>query len=231
MANQISLGPTGERVAYNLWKLREARGLTKTELGRAVEALGRTLNIDLITKVEARRRRVDVDDLVTLSLALQCPPNRLLLPGVADETACPLTPRAAPPAYRAWRWATGEVPLGPAGEVAAPWGDYVRYPAESRPHHQNSLTAEQIKANDHLLEPIRAAVSAAIDAGIPAVAALDAAEKEVRMRDINTALRDYVTYSSEPNDPRNPVEPGLIQDIRGTLRLENDTEGGPHGSG
>lgn len=54
--------------------------MSKAELSRRLAEHGRPMSHDVITKIEACRRPVDTDDLMALALALDVPPNRLLLP-------------------------------------------------------------------------------------------------------------------------------------------------------
>lgn len=126
----IPMGPTGERVADNTKKLRERMGLSYMDLSARLVTIGRPLGPDALYKIEAKKRRVDADELVALSIILRATPNALLLPldldeGGAHNTA--LTPE--PPlrttsgseddsghrygiaayAIELWRWACGEM--------------------------------------------------------------------------------------------------------------------------
>jgi transcriptional regulator with XRE-family HTH domain len=108
---RIEPGPVGRRVALNLAALRIARRLSQPELARRIAQLGRPMTAPVVSKTEQLDRRVDVDDLVTFAVALDTTPNRLLLPGSADESETDLTPAVRVPALDAWEWATGEHPL------------------------------------------------------------------------------------------------------------------------
>ena len=79
---------------------------------RLAQGLGRFMHASGISKIEQLDRRIDVDDLVALAVALDVSPNRLLLGAAADSTELELTPSAAYPADEAWLWALGAVPLG-----------------------------------------------------------------------------------------------------------------------
>jgi 8-oxo-dGTP pyrophosphatase MutT (NUDIX family)/transcriptional regulator with XRE-family HTH domain len=108
-------GPTGSRLAGNVRALREARRLNQPQLASRMDAVGAPIHASAISKIEQRERRVDVDDLIALAIALDTTPNRLLLPGHASETEpVELAPEVTLPALDAWKWATGEEPL-PAG--------------------------------------------------------------------------------------------------------------------
>lgn len=101
-------GPTGDRAARNVQELRG--NITFTDLASRLAALGRHLNAESLGKIEHhdpnKRRRMDVDDLVALALALDTTPNRLLLTQEADNTDVTLAPNATVKAVDAWHWAT-----------------------------------------------------------------------------------------------------------------------------
>lgn len=114
------LGPIGTQVAANVYDLRRERGLTTEQLAERMTAQGRPMLANTITKIEKGQRRVDADDLVALSLALEARPDRLLLrfSGIGDMQ---LTDATTVPAWKAWRWANGQQPL------ATPADDDGRY--------------------------------------------------------------------------------------------------------
>lgn len=64
-----------------------------------------------ISKTEDATRRIDVDDLVALAMALRTTPNRLLLTASATEEDMELAPEVRVSELAAWQWATGETPL------------------------------------------------------------------------------------------------------------------------
>jgi hypothetical protein len=61
--------------------------------------------------LELQARRVDVDDLIALALALDVNPSALLFPSVADGSSVALTEAASGPAFAVWDWADGVHPL------------------------------------------------------------------------------------------------------------------------
>jgi transcriptional regulator with XRE-family HTH domain len=144
-ANDV--GPTGERVAENIRKLREARGKMSTRLlAERMKELGRPIPPTGITRLEARQRRVDSDDLAALSLALGVTPNRLLLPVDGSEAA--VTPTVEVSQAIAWEWAEGRSPLlkavnmldggdQPVGETMDDFQRHAR-PAELRLRDQHT---------------------------------------------------------------------------------------------
>lgn len=109
------------------------------ELSARLSKLGRPILPSGITKIEQGSRRVDVDDLVALAVALKVTPTRLLLgPPPTDGPDDPaheeawewvdwedsqgnkrapfplirLAPELALEPWDAWPWALGETPLG-----------------------------------------------------------------------------------------------------------------------
>ena len=97
-----TLGPTGLRVANNVKRLRGQTSLR--ELSERLESLGQTVHPSAITRVEQGDRRVDVDDLVALALALGVTPNRLLLDPEADGGELALTSQRTVTRWQAWEW-------------------------------------------------------------------------------------------------------------------------------
>jgi transcriptional regulator with XRE-family HTH domain len=106
-----------------------------TELGQPIQDTG-------ITKIEKGDRRVDVDDLVALAVALGVTPNALLMPDLDDPSAAAatvaLTPKEQGRADSLWAWAAGEQPWGESPAAAA--DDETRrlreflFLRENRPH-------------------------------------------------------------------------------------------------
>jgi len=108
----IEIGAVGRRVAENLARMRGSEKATYTDLSQWLDRLGRPLSAETLGKVEKQERRIDVDDLVALAVALDTTPNRLLLTGTADDAEpVELTPEAIVSALDAWKWAVGEQPL------------------------------------------------------------------------------------------------------------------------
>lgn len=122
------LGPIGERVQWNVERLRTARGLTKADLSARTKEAGRQIPPLGISRIEAGTRRVDADDLVVLAVALNVEPNSLLLPPVADDEPVDLAPDRRVTARTAWAWALGyrtamDVWFGDGVNLAAPGVD------------------------------------------------------------------------------------------------------------
>lgn len=100
------LGSTGRRVAANLKALRGR--VPVRELSDRLTTMGRPILPSGITAIEQGTRRVDVDDLIALALALDVTPNRLLLTEEArlDQQVEFFPNGAGLDTKRAWDWAT-----------------------------------------------------------------------------------------------------------------------------
>ncbi|MFI6270713.1 helix-turn-helix domain-containing protein [Micromonospora zamorensis] len=94
-----------ERLGQSVAELRKLRGMSTRQLADRLDQLGHRIAQSSISKIEAGKRSVDVDDLMALAVALRTTPNRLLLGGRAGTEAISLTPKVATTAHRAWAWA------------------------------------------------------------------------------------------------------------------------------
>lgn len=111
---------TGHTVRKNIGAIREAQNMQVTELSRRMKALGRSIPPLGLHRIESGDRRVDVDDLVALAIALSVSPASLLMPNLAtaepDEIVdvTGLKSYAPDHDYQArsiWRWLTGQYPI------------------------------------------------------------------------------------------------------------------------
>lgn len=106
--NAMVAGATAQRVAANVRALRKAAGLDLSQLSELLTGLGQPISLSGLSKLETGQRRVDVDDLVALALALDVSPNRLLLTEDASNVdVIELTPAVSASEMVAWRWACG----------------------------------------------------------------------------------------------------------------------------
>jgi transcriptional regulator with XRE-family HTH domain len=105
----IERGPVAERVSANVHRLRKRHNMSLADLSKRLDELGRSININGLHGIERGQRRVDVDDLIALALALRVTPNDLLLPDVREsgDAEISLTSKVvAANARTAWTWAT-----------------------------------------------------------------------------------------------------------------------------
>jgi transcriptional regulator with XRE-family HTH domain len=114
----IAPGPTSVRVAEAVKALRLARGMTQTDLARAMTHAGRKAIKTSINKIESSERRVDADDLMALAVALDVSPLRLLLPVEAPSKQAQVTETARARVREVWAWARGERPLNGKADPA-----------------------------------------------------------------------------------------------------------------
>lgn len=149
---RIELGPTGMAVAANVKRLREARGLSLRALSKRMDDTGRRVSADALNKIEnganpeaKHIRRVDVDDLLALSVALGVSPVTLLLPSGKPQGAetdprrewLTVTGGSSMPWETAWRWMHGEFP--PAD---VPPREVRRFREENRPYEDENPVRE-----------------------------------------------------------------------------------------
>lgn len=113
MANRaLELGPVGERVAAHVARVRTRKGWDQKQLSERLAAIGRPMSPSVISKIEQGDRRVDVDDLIALAVALDVYVAGLLLPlDDSPESIIDLAPGHSVAADVAWAWLSGERPL------------------------------------------------------------------------------------------------------------------------
>jgi transcriptional regulator with XRE-family HTH domain len=153
---EVARGPVSQQVSHNVSELRRKRGMSLTALSEEMSRVGRPILSTGLSKIETGERRVDVDDLVALALALGVSPARLLLPGREGPVVEPpdgidedflhrpraepvaLTPDLSLPWRSAWDWASGEEPMLGIDRH----GDWE---AENRPQGRTSPTAGELQ--------------------------------------------------------------------------------------
>jgi transcriptional regulator with XRE-family HTH domain len=143
-------------------------GQLSEELGK----LGRPILASGLSKIETGERRVDVDDLVALAVALDVSPSRLLLPGeqpqpltgadltwekVSRHGKVQLTPAREAEWGQAWAWACGESPLSGV-DVQGEWR------AENHPQGDRRITPQDVERLSRQAEEAAAALTAGLQA-------------------------------------------------------------------
>lgn len=209
------LGPTARRVAANIRRIRRAhwQDITTAELSRRLSELGQPISDTGITKTEAGTRRVDVDDLMAISLALAVTPNKLLLPPV-DYIGSPAIHRATPAATKGtaeelWLWAQGERPLTILTEDGRSWlgkGEYpfMEFAVRNRPY----LTAVSALGEDDV-------------PGVP----------DAVLRDVSDAARRALRAGANSSQIRRVIElsmvmPAMLASGRGWQFARDDARPG-----
>ncbi|MCH9732731.1 MAG: helix-turn-helix domain-containing protein [Actinomycetia bacterium] len=81
----VEIGLTGETVRANVKRLRRTQGLTLRDLSDRMKRVDRPMGHSTISEIERGARRVDVDDLMALAVALGVWPATLLMPEITDE--------------------------------------------------------------------------------------------------------------------------------------------------
>lgn len=109
----VEIDATGQQTARNIERLRTKLGVSQRRLAARLTEMGRPMPGTALSKIERGERRVDVDDLVAIAVALGVTPSTLLLPDVADGTEVKITGAGAVTAKAAWDWADGIRPLLP----------------------------------------------------------------------------------------------------------------------
>jgi transcriptional regulator with XRE-family HTH domain len=102
------LGPIGANVMAAVRRFREERGLAYAELSRQLHDMGREIPPLGLRRIESGDRKVDVDDLIAIALALGVSPLALLL---QTEASSLVAEGEQYPADRIWSWARGSQSL------------------------------------------------------------------------------------------------------------------------
>lgn len=111
-----------QRVGQRVVALREQRGLSQRALADRLTSLGVRTHQTGVAKIETGGRKVTVDDLVALAVALNVSPGWLLAPPDADDELVALVGSVSAPAWAVWQWVDGAYPLptfpeGPDADV------------------------------------------------------------------------------------------------------------------
>ncbi len=112
----MDLGATGEHTRARIKALRDHKRMSFAELSRILDKLGRPIPPLGLRRIEGGERRVDVDDLTAIAVALGVSPIALLMPS-ADQPEDLVTVTGAEPAHadRLWDWLCALEPLPGAG--------------------------------------------------------------------------------------------------------------------
>jgi hypothetical protein len=173
METAAKLQATGRRVAENVRTLRE--GTTVRALATRLLALGRPILASGITKVEQGARRVDVDDLVALALALEVTPNRLLLPGTASEERVDLLDEVNSSSKTAWLWASGELDLWdrPTVDRNLDLNRVRQFRQRNRPHDRADVSLDELEQHASVLAELSRAAAKARASGLSMTTIVD----------------------------------------------------------
>ena len=101
-----SVGPVGRALAENIARIRKAQRLTYIALAERLAQNGRPIAVLGLRRIEKNERRVDVDDLLALSVALDVSPLVLLLPKEPGEYL--VTPNIRTSMAQVYLWMVGQ---------------------------------------------------------------------------------------------------------------------------
>lgn len=109
--NAVQRDATAETVSANVKRLRVKQNLGLRGLSKKLGDAGRPLGHSAVDQIEKGTRRVDVDDLLALAVALDVSPVTLLMPAEVDMAdpvrVTGLVERAA--AVGVWEWLRGRM--------------------------------------------------------------------------------------------------------------------------
>lgn len=146
------LGATGEAVRENIAHVRGEQKLAVTELSARMTDVGRPIPTLGLHRIESGDRRVDVDDLIALAVALKVSPVTLLMPKVdsaepEDRVEMTGTDPSGPPvlipAQAVWEWLTAQRPIVRTVDLLA-------FGARSWPKWVREHVARQIREDEQM---------------------------------------------------------------------------------
>jgi hypothetical protein len=114
---KIDVGLTGMTVADNIRRTREAQRLGFTEISQRLSSLGRPIAPLGLRRIESGERRIDVDDLLALAVALGgvSPVALLAPPSDSPQTKVEATATGKRSARALREWLCDYNPLEPLG--------------------------------------------------------------------------------------------------------------------
>lgn len=112
--NAVQRDATAETVSANVKRLRTKQNLGLRGLSTKLGEVGRPLGHSAIDQIEKGTRRVDVDDLMALAVALEVSPSTLLMPNAenAEDQVYATGWEHAADAAQVWGWLQTDVSLG-----------------------------------------------------------------------------------------------------------------------
>ncbi|MGA5466574.1 helix-turn-helix domain-containing protein [Mycobacterium sp. NPDC050041] len=137
-------GQTATTVAENIGRLRTGQNLTYTQLSeRLKDKAAWDISPVAVRRIEDNERRVSVDDLMALAVALRVSPITLLMPDSVDRDT-PVTVTGITERYAAdllWKWLRADWALPRRGDDASELFDLV---APSLPAWERREYAERV---------------------------------------------------------------------------------------
>ncbi|GGC03140.1 hypothetical protein GCM10010972_15240 [Cellulomonas carbonis] len=205
----MHMGPTGDTVRENVAFFRELSGMTFAALSRRLEELGRPIPPLGLRRIEAGERRVDVDDLAALAVALNVNPNTLLFPRtMGDFIEARVTGVAEQPASRVWQWGRGWAPLiGQSIRIDA-FREFVRPHVVLGPEERADARRRWVEGELRRIEEEDAALLATLEA--EEGRRIDPADFDPGTEFLKEELRaldpeDDAAWAERPDDPAPPA--------------------------
>lgn len=202
-------GPVGEVTRTNLRRIREEQGISLRDLAKRLAAVGYPILASGLGRIELGERRVDVDDLFALALALRISPLQLLLPGERRvDSRLSLTPNTNATTRGAWMWAAGEGHGGGENDLPEWAFEHVRIPCD-----------ELVEATQGLVEflDVLSRVPATLNGG--EAAAMAEALLEKRMAKVEQCLDEEQRFQAVREQKGAP--PGVTDDPLGREQVQD----------
>lgn len=150
-----------ETIASRVEAVRERRGYSLRELSRRLDEVGHSMDATALMRLERGERRITIDDLLAVALALDVPPVALFVPIDTGE-AVRVTADMTMDPLQLLLWVSGEGPpeadymdaygdLAQAQEAARPfvlWRDMLRHQEEARDAYQGMRAAHVLEDED-----------------------------------------------------------------------------------
>lgn len=116
-------GPTSDTVKANTSAARESQNLNYTQVSDRLTRAGWPISAVGVRRIESGERRIDVDDLVALAVALKVSPITLLMPThLTPDDSVLATAVGDLPADELFAWLRGDAPLpDDAGPAPRSW--------------------------------------------------------------------------------------------------------------
>jgi 8-oxo-dGTP diphosphatase len=209
----IPLGPVGGYLIRNISLLRGR--LTYKELSDRLDQLGRSIPTLGLSRIEKGNRRVDVDDLVALAIALGVNPVALLVPEDAEpDEEIELTAEVRVPARVARDWVNGRIPLPEHEAITWPRARGMRVVRES-----------EIEALQRQLDDLKSAVAAtqplrdAKQKAQPVVAAIVTSSLGVLVGRRNDRTPPWTFIAGEQEPGESPADT-IVREVKEETGLE-----------
>lgn len=162
----VKRGATAEAVSANVRRLRVDLNLGLRGLSNRLKEVGRPLTHSAVDQIEKGTRRVDVDDLVALAVALEVSPPALLMPNVdsvgpKDRVEMTGTDPSGPPvlipALAVWEWITGQQPIVRSMDLLSfgsrAWPKWVRERVERQIREEQQQSIEEFEKAIGFIQP------------------------------------------------------------------------------